>query len=539
MILAGEEIPIRQAEASLCRRSLARFVRKAWPIVEPGIDICWNWHLDAICQHLEAVTRAITNARVPADQRWEGPEIRRLLINVPPGHMKSLLVSVFWPAWMWTRWPWLRYVFSSYALPLALRDSVRTRDIIESDWYRDTFRPKWTMKPDQNAKGSFINTAQGKRDSVSVGSGATGFRGDLVVVDDPLNAVDARSEIALEEATWWWDKAMSSRLNDMRYGARVVIMQRLHEDDLSAHCLRKTGPGAYSHLCLPSEFEPDRRSVIAATGWADPRTEPGELLFPIMFNKQVLDEARQDMGSDAYAGQHQQRPAPAEGGFYKRRWFRYYRRVRLKEDQYCYLLTDPATGQTRRVLESDCWTLIVADTAMKSGTLNDYWCAGVWHVEKISTMQGHQVGTTMILRDLWRERCDFPAGETALKSLAQRYRPDFMGVEDKASGTIVIQRFRASGLPIRGIRADADKVTRAATSQVWVEGAKVWLPLDSPWLGDFQDELLTFPNGRNDDQVDMLAHSVNFANNKDLWVQPPPKTYAPNTFGALAGHDQD
>lgn len=526
------------ANRVLCKRNLSRFVRQAWHVVEPGIDIVWNWHIDAVCKHLQAVTRAITNPKLPEDERQPGPEIRRLIINIPPGHMKSLLVSVFWPAWMWANFPWLRYVFSSYGLDLAMRDSVKTRDVINSDWYQGTFRPKWTMKQDSDSKQVFVNTMQGARQSVSVGSGATGRRGDLVVVDDPLNAVDARSEVKLKEAIWWWDKAMSSRLNDPRTGARMIIMQRLHEEDLTGHCLTKTGPAKYTLLNLPSKFEIARKCRIEVTGWEDPRKHEGELLFPQMFDKQALEEAKEDMGSDQFAGQHQQRPAPAEGGFFKRKWFRYYRRVQLKDGRWQYILTDPATGTTRRVMEEDCWTLITADTAMKEKTMNDYWVAGVWHVERVLDEKGYQRGCTMMLRHVWRERCTAPEGEARLKELYDRFKPNFFGIEDKVSGTAVIQRFIRDGIPVSAIKTDTDKVTRASTAQVWEENGKVWRPLDADWLETNQTEMLVFPNGSNDDQVDMESHAVNFANNRDLWIKPAPDKYAPTSLGAIAGHDE-
>lgn len=526
------------AEAALCRRQLSFFVRRAWQVVEPSTDLIWNAHIDAICKHLEAVTRAITNQKLPPHERWEGPEIRRLLINVPPGHMKSLLTSVFWPAWMWVRWPWLRYLFSSYGLDLAIRDSLRTRDLIKSDWYQNTFEPNWKLKQDADNKQVFVNTQQGFRHCVSVGSGATGNRGDLVVCDDPLNVISQRSEIKLKEAAWWWDKAMSSRLNDPRHGARVMIMQRLHENDPSAHCLSKQGTGAYVHLCLPSEFEVKRKCVIPITGYEDWRTQEGELLFPHLFNKRVLAEAKSDMGSDTYAGQHQQRPAPAEGGFFRRSWMRSYQRAELPSGEGYYFLSDPVTGRSRRVLESDCWTLIVADTAVKEKTMNDYWVALVWHIERNLDQKGRQTGCTMILRDLWRQQCNAPEGEARLKELNDRYDPDFFGIEDKVSGTAIIQRFIRDGLRIKAIKADKDKVTRASTAQVWFESAKVWLPQDAPWLNDYVAELTTFPNGSNDDQVDATAHSVNFANNRDLWIKPKPKKFAHYTLGAIAGHDE-
>ncbi len=528
----------RLANRVLCKRDLARFVRQAWHVVEPGIDLAWNWHIDAVCTHLQAVTRAITNPKLPPDMRDPGPEIRRLVINIPPGHMKSLMVSVFWPAWMWAGWPWLRYVFSSYGLDLAMRDSVKTRDVINSDWYQQTFQPEWTMKQDSDSKQVFLNTMQGARQSVSVGSGATGRRGDLVCVDDPLNAVDARSEVKLKEAIWWWDKAMSSRLNDPRTGARMIIMQRLHEEDLSGHVATKRGTAKYTFLNLPSEFEIARKCRVEVTGWEDPRKIEGELLFPQMFDRQALDEAKEDMGGEQYAGQHQQRPAPAEGGFFKRRWFRYYRRIELENGQWCYVMRDPINGTTRRVLEDDCWTLLVADTAMKEKTMNDFWAAGIWHVERVMNEDGYQTGTTMFLRHVWRERCTAPEGEKRLQELYERWKPNYVGIEDKASGTAVIQRFVQDGLPVRAIKADTDKVTRASTAQVRYENGRVWLPLDAEWLEPYETELLVFPNGSNDDQVDMTSHGINFANDKDLWLKPQPEKFHHATLGSIAGHDE-
>lgn len=527
------------ANRVLLKRSLPRFVRQAWQVVEPGVELVWNWHIDDICRHLQAVTRAITNYRLPEDQREPGPEIFRLLINVPPGHMKSLLVNVFWFAWMWAKFPWLRGLFASHELGLAMRDSVRSRDIVMSDWYQDTFQPTWSMKSDQNVKGKFLNDEQGARLCGSVGGSVTGWRGDFWAVDDPINLIDSRSEVELEKAIWWIDKAMSSRLNNMQYGGRVMIMQRVHEDDPSGHVLRKKGLTRWTHLCMPSEFEIKTKCRIEVTGYEDPRKIEGELLFPGMFGKQVIAEAKEDLGSDAYAGQHQQRPAPSEGGFFKRKWFRYYRRVKLEDGRWQYILTDPIAGTTRRVMEEDCWTLITADTAMKEKTMNDYWVAGVWHIERVMDDKGYQRGCTMMLRHVWRERCTAPEGEARLMELYDRFKPNYIGIEDKVSGTAVIQRFVRDGLPVQAIKANTDKVTRASTAQVWEENGKVWRPLDAEWLESNQTEMLVFPNGSNDDQVDMESHAVNFANNRDLWIQPAPRKFAPGTLGAIDEYYED
>ena len=194
---------LEDIRAEKARRHLRDFVRYAWPILEPETPLVWNWHVEAIGDHLEAVSRG---------------ELKRLLINVPPGHAKSLLVSVFWPAWQWVRRPAWRALFSSYKAELAIRDSVRCRSIIQSDWFQRAFEPDWKLSGDQNVKSYFQNDRTGARQSIGVGGGATGFRGDAVVVDDPLKADEFPSPDELEKVISWWDFQMSSRLNDMSKG---------------------------------------------------------------------------------------------------------------------------------------------------------------------------------------------------------------------------------------------------------------------------------------------------------------------------------
>jgi hypothetical protein len=270
----------REVKAELARRRLRDFIRQAWHVAEPARALIPAWHVDAIAEHLQAVS--------------EG-QIPNLLINIPPGHGKSLIVSVLWPAWQWIRTQAgarSRGLFASYEIGLATRDSVRCRTLIESEWYRETFRPAWKLSGEQNEKSYFVNTESGSRISLSVGGRSTGFRGDLIVVDDPLNASDQYSESARNAVIFWGDNVMSSRLNDMETGSKVIIMQRLHELDLSGHVLAQ---GSYEHLCLPSEFEPERRSATSI-GWRDPRSGPGEILFPGLYPRRVLDQVKKDLG---------------------------------------------------------------------------------------------------------------------------------------------------------------------------------------------------------------------------------------------------
>src|ERR1019366_3876920 len=298
----------REVEAELAKRKFRDFIEQAWHVVEPARALISAWHVDAIAEHLQAIS--------------EG-QIKHLLINVPPGHGKSLIVSVLWPAWQWIRnengaqW---RGLFASYNGGLATRGSGGCRTLMESPWYRDGFSPAWRLSSEQNAS-YFENTNSGFRISLSVGGCGTGFRGDAIVVDDPLNASDQYSETARRESVFWWDQVMSSRLNNLETGSKVIIMQRLHEADLSGHVLEQ---GTYEHLCLPSEFEPERRSVTSI-GWRDPRIEPGQILFPVLYPRTVLDQARKDLGAAGYAGQHQQRPSPAEGGVLQRHWWGYWK----------------------------------------------------------------------------------------------------------------------------------------------------------------------------------------------------------------------
>ena len=460
--------------AEKLRRSLEEFVRQAWHVVEPGTSLAWNWHIKAICLHLEAVTAG---------------RIRRLIINVPPGHMKSLIVSVFWPAWEWTHRPQIRSLFSSYALELATRDSVRCRDLLASDWYRETFRPSWRFKSDQNIKSSFENDATGFRIALSVGSKATGFRGDKVVVDDPLNAKDQYSDLVREECLRWWDGVMSSRLNDPRTGARVIIMQRLHEHDLSGHMLAR---GGYEHLCLPSEYEPER-AAVTSIGWSDPRLEPGQLLFPELFPAAVLAEAKKDLGSSGYAGQHQQRPSPADGGIFKQRWFRYWS---SEQDGEHYRLH---ADTPRLVRASDCRRFGVMDLAFSTRSTSDYTVIQAWAVTP---------ERDLVLLDCFRERIEGPKLLPALERMVNRHDLAFVGIEDVQGQSLLIQAARRAGLVVKSLRPDRDKVTRAIPAAIRMEAEQVFFLRHAPWLIDLEHELLTFPNSAHDDLVDCLAYAT-------------------------------
>ena len=255
-------------DREIAKESFAEYVKMAWPVLEPTSELKWGWSLDAICEHLEAVTKG---------------DIKRLLMNVPPGCMKSLLTGVLWPAWEWGPQgrPGMRYLGTAHKQDLAVRDNLKCRRLIQSDWYQQ----RWPLKltGDQNAKTKFENDYTGFREAMAFTS-MTGSRGDRVILDDPLSVDDANSEADLRAAELTFTEALPTRVNNDE-SAIVVIMQRLHEKDTSGIIMKREL--GYVHLCLPMRFEAERRCATRI-GFVDPRTTDGELLFPERFPEHTV-----------------------------------------------------------------------------------------------------------------------------------------------------------------------------------------------------------------------------------------------------------
>lgn len=283
--------------------SLADYMRAAWHILE-NRPIVWNWHLDAISEHLEAVSRG---------------ELRKLVINIPPRCMKSLSVSVFWPTWEWTTMPWTQWMFTSYHQNLSTRDSVKGRRLIQSPWYQDRWGHRFRLTGDQNAKTRYDNTRGGYRLATSLGGFGTGEGGDRLIVDDPHNPKGSESEKKRETTIEDYDSTMTTRLNDPTKGGRVIMMQRLHQKDLTGHVLA-TDEG-WEHLMLPMRFDPSRRCVTVL-GFEDPRDVEGELLWEERFPAEVVRSQEKILGPYGAAGQFQQNPIAREGGQFERKWFK-------------------------------------------------------------------------------------------------------------------------------------------------------------------------------------------------------------------------
>jgi len=458
--LEPERLPsCEEIDAEIAKRSLRDYLEWIWPIVEPSTPFVPGWHLDAICDHLEAVTRR---------------EIRHLLITVPPRHSKSLCCSVAWPTWAWTRDPALRFLFASYAADLSMEHAVLSRRIIESPRYRAAFAPEVTLTTDQNIKTYYENTARGYRISTSVGGSATGRGGDFIVIDDPHNLKEIHSETIRSEVLRWHDQVWSSRLNDPERGARVVIMQRGHEKDLAAHLLER---GGYVHLKLPSEYEPT--TWVSPTGWRDPRTEVGELLCPQRVGPNAIAEAKRDLGSYGYASQHQQRPAPLEGGLIKRHWWRYYATLPTQFDE---------------VLQS--W-----DMTFKATVDTDYVAGHVWG----------RIGADCYLLDRVHDRLTFSQTIAAVRTLSEKW-PQAMAklVEDAANGPAVIDVLSREIPGLIAVKPDGSKVARMTAVSPMIEAGNVYLPSPeiAPWVSEVIEEAAVFPNGAHDDDCDAMSQAL-------------------------------
>jgi predicted phage terminase large subunit-like protein len=447
-----------QLEAELCRRSLKRFTEKIWDEIEPNTPFIDGWHIDAICQHLEAVTRG---------------EIRNLVINIPPRHAKSILISVVWPAWVWTFNPSSRWIFSSYAASLSKRDSLKCRRIIGSNFYQKHFGEGFLLQEDQNEKMRFENNKMGFRLSTSVGGVGTGEGGDFVVCDDPHKTDEAESKVMREGVLNWWDEVMSTRGNNPKTFARVIVMQRVHEKDLSGHVLKK----GYEHLCLPAEYIKTNR--VTSIGWKDPRTIEGQLLWPARFGKKELDDLKIGLGSHGAQGQLQQNPISSEGGLFKRTWWRTY-----KERPYL----------SRIVQFWDC--------AQKVGISNDYSVCATWG----ESHNGYY------LLDIWRQKAEAPQLEQAVQNQYAKFLPNAVVIEDKSSGSSLIQNLKQkTTLPIIAFDPKArDKEVRASAITPTVEAGKCFIPEQSPWGEDFILEHERFPNAEHDDQVDTTSMAIEY-----------------------------
>jgi len=483
--------------------SLSDFIQQAWHVVEPSQPYVHGWHIDFICDHLEAITNGVEVDHSPYN---------RLLINVPPGTMKSLIVNVFWPSWEWgpRNMPHMRYVCAAHKVEnLSARDSRRMRQLITSDWYKERWGDRVSLSRDQNEKLNFVNNATGFRIATAITS-LTGIRGDRVIIDDPHSVDSASSDTQREKEVTTFLEAVPSRLNNPKTSTIVVVMQRLHEEDVSGVILDKAL--GYDHIMLPMRFDP-LRAAPTKLGAVDPREADGELLFPERFPLDVVDRDERAMGPYATAGQFQQTPEPRGGGIIKRDWWQ--------------LWDDPAFPPFDYIIAS-------VDTAYTEKTENDYSALTVWGV---FTAETKARATKTILRDgttydavmssvrsyseqhpkvmmmhAWQERLPLHELVNKIASSCRLMKVDKMLLEGKASGLSVAQEIRRlyghENFAVQIVDPKSqDKLSRLYSVQHLFAEGMVYAP-DRTWADMTISQCTQFPKAKHDDLVDTVSQAL-------------------------------
>lgn len=493
--------------------SLRKYVRAAWPLVEQRARYVHGYHIDAMCDHLEAVTAG---------------EIRRLQIWVPPGSMKSNLASIFWPTWEWTTKPWLRLLTGSYDIDLSTRFAVRSRTLMQAMWYRQRWGDEFDFVGGENVKRSYVNTKGGERFATSPTAGATGRHADRILIDDPINAMaaDATSRTVIDEANAWYDGSLSMRSTDAKTHAEVIIMQRLARGDFAEHVLQYED---WTVLCLPERYEPKHPFVVPANVklpsgreiQGDVRSEPGQLLWPDRVGELENQVRAKKLGAHRAAGQLQQRPAAREGSIFKRAHWRYFDRD---------LLADPgvtSSGLSYRNLPRFPAIVSSWDTTFKAKNSSDYVCGGIWGITPADRYLLRIVHGHMSLSE----------AKSAMKELRQWGLERFpqsshrVLVENTANGPEIIAQLKreipgviATSPSVAADQPAVSKTVRAEACEPDFEAGNVFVAGAPSASLDGYDSALTdepvqalieeaadFPNAPNDDRVDMLTQLLNWA----------------------------
>ncbi len=467
-------VPTSRLDAELERRRLVDFVRWAWHLVDPH-PLVWGPHLDIICDGLERISRG---------------EIRRLLINVPPRHGKTIAVSVLFPAWLWLTRPETRFLAATYHMDLALSQSARMQRLIAAPEFQERYPDAVRLLEDQTARGRFETTAGGARVTTSVGGAATGEGGDILIVDDPLKIDDAHSDAQRAGTVEWFEQTFMSRRNTRR-SAVIVIGQRLHEHDLFGHLLNR---GGWEHICLPAGFDPDHPHRCPA----DPRRAVGEPLWPAQWTREDNEQRAAELGEFAAAAMLQQLPAPSRGGVFRREWWQYYP-------------TLDAIPRLDQIVQS--W-----DLALTGSDHADYVVGQAW---------GFAGPDRYLLRQM-RGKMNIVETIEAINGLTRwitatwpHHHAHAILLEKAASADAVSTMLKATIPSIRLVSVQGNKLSRANAVVPMIQAGNVYLPgypnhdhtdydhARTPlWVQSLVEEHARFPRAAHDDQVDALSQAL-------------------------------
>lgn len=461
-----------EIEAELSKRSLHSFLQYfAWPVLMPATPFVDNWHIHAICDHLEAVKTG---------------EIKKLIINMPFRALKSTIVSQTFPAWEWTHNPSLQYLTASYAKDVATRDAVNSRRIIESEKYQKVFGRGFRMTSDQNVKTRYENDKAGMRTVTSTDGAGTGFGGNRRIVDDPISSKEADSLPAVLGSIEWWKGTMSTRANDPVNDAVIVVHQRINERDLTGYILsEETG---WEHLILPMRYEAEHRKSTSI-GFNDPRSVEGELMHPDRIPEQIVKDLEKALGVYHSNSQLQQRPDSRGGNIFDRNHWKFY-----------------------KALPSFDEIVISADCTFKDLQTSDFVAIQAW---------GRKGADKFMLYRL-RQRMGFAATVQAVRSVKAKF-PTAISVliEDKANGSAVIETLKKEISGIIAINPEGGKVARAYAVQPEQEAGNLYLPDSSiePDIETFLSEVSSFPTPTvHDDEVDAMTQAINWMRNRSQTI---------------------
>jgi predicted phage terminase large subunit-like protein len=481
-----------------CRRSLMSFVRRFWRTVEPRADFVEGWWLEALATHLEAV----------ADGK-----IKRLIINVSPGSMKSLMTNVFFPAWIWGPMgqPSTRFLAVSYSSGLTERDNQRMGQVVLSELYKELWGD--TVTAGEN-KIKFQNGATGWKLASSTSGLGTGERADILLVDDPNNIQNVESDDIRTATNRWLREVMPSRLNSPEKSAIIVIQQRTHEDDATG-VLMESEATVWDHLCVPMRYEPQRH-CRTSIGWSDPRTQEGELFWPERFPADEVDRLEREMGPYAASGQLQQLPSPRGGGIIKVEWWQLWPPQDdgsgegwiTQHDQSGNPILDQ-NGNPKRMMTYPDWMylLVSLDTAYTAKQENDWSACTVWGL-----FADRANNAKIMLVEAWRDRLELHALAQRVIETCRRRKADLLLIEDRAAGHSVSQE-------IRRIMTDGewvvrlwnpkrtDKVARLSATEPLFAGGLVYAPARK-WARMVIDEVASVPRGKYDDLSDTVSQAL-------------------------------
>lgn len=457
----------RYLEYETARHDLDLFVQTSWDILEPQTELKWNWHHDLICEHLQACATG---------------QLRRLIINVAPRSTKSILSTICFAPWLWISDPSLRFLFGSYADALARKHSVLRRNIIQSPWYQAGYGKRFKLADDVNTKNEFANDKTGEMKAAGINGSITGLGGDYLIIDDPHDPQGAESDTERETTIEKFDLAWSSRLNDKKTGRIIVIMQRLHERDLTGHLLEK---GGYTHLKIPTIAE-ERETIVFPVTKRTVHREPGELMHPDRDGPDQIIQAKKDLGPYGFSGQHQQNPVPKSGGIFRPEMFSF-----------------------GKVPDSLTYRFVTADTAYSDREENDFTVFTAWGVD----------GEQPYILDVFRKHIKADEVEAPAVAFIKRFNQyGFRGawIEPKGHGIYLNGSLRKKNIlipsedAVKEFFSDRkwDKVTRANNAVPHLANRRIIINETIAEKEELLAEVLKFPKARHDDFTDTVVDGI-------------------------------